>query len=124
MTYHRLISPSYFDDITHPSLRWVQDDAASTGKHAGAIRMADDLESEVPAAQMIMLRPGAIVPRHAHDCHVVQVVVIGSLDVGEGDPLTEGDVIVTQPGEYSGPRVAGSGGALLATFYADVNSPV
>lgn len=124
MTYHRLISNDYFDGMTDPSMRWVQEVAESTGKHCGAIRMAEGTDARVPITQMIILRPGAVVPRHANDCHVVQVVVIGSLELEGEEPLTEGDVIAAKPGEYVGPCVAGPDGALVASFITDVNARV
>lgn len=124
MSYHRLISQEYFDDMTHPSLQWVQEVATAAGKHCGAIRMADESERRVPIVQMMLLRPGAVVPRHANDCHVTEVVVIGSLLLEDDEPLVVGDVIIAKPGEYHGPRVAGPDGALVATFIADVTAPV
>jgi anti-sigma factor ChrR (cupin superfamily) len=124
MTYHRLISQDYFDEMTHPSLRWVQDVAKSSGKHCGAIRMSDDADDRMPVTQMKVLWPGAVVPRHANDCYVVEVVVIGSISLDGGEVLTVGDVMVAKPGEYHGPRVAGPDGALVAAFYTDINAAV
>jgi len=124
VTFHRLVSERYFDEMTHSSLRWVQDVAKSSGKHCGAVRMSDDPVGPVPVTQMLMLRPGAVVPRHANDCHVVEVIVIGSIELDGGEVLTVGDVMVAKPGEYHGPRIAGPEGALVAGFYTDINAPV
>src|SRR5262245_12364563 len=66
-----------------------------------------DWRANAPAALAMEMPPGEGVNQHAHPCHRLEIVVRGSLDVGQGRLLRPGDVMVSAPGEMYGPHVAG-----------------
>lgn len=57
----------------------------------------------------LRMEPGYILPRHAYDCHRMELIVQGSMDVGER-VLGPGDVMITEPGVLYGPHIAGPEG--------------
>ena len=72
---------------------------------------------EAPAAGVLEMPPGYVVTRHAHDCERFEVIIKGSLDVGERT-LYPGDVMVAHPGQLYGPHVAGPDGCTSVEFFS------
>ena len=64
---------------------------------------------------------GFVLARHAHDCFRFEVVVQGTLDVGERI-LKAGDVMLTEPGVAYGPHVAGPEGCTTFEFFTNYRS--
>jgi hypothetical protein len=62
-----------------------------------------------PTVIALRMEPNFVLPRHAHDCWRFEIVVKGTLDVGERI-LKPGDVMLTEPGIAYGPHVAGAEG--------------
>jgi hypothetical protein len=119
MPYYRMDQEGFWDDITDPALRWTQELARRSGMEIGAIRMGSQTEERPPMAQLLQVPPGGVVPKHSHDCVRVEVLVRGSLDVGNGLLLYPGDVMISQPGEFYGPNVAGPEGATTVEIFSD-----
>ena len=78
-------------------------------KHAiqgGVTRLAYFLlgEKKDNPATVVALRmgPGCVLPRHGHDCHRFEIVVHGTLDVGERVPISSVRGIASKASRYSG----------------------
>jgi hypothetical protein len=65
--------------------------------------------------------PGWVLPRHAHDCHRFEVVVQGTLDVGDRI-LKTGDIIVSDPGVAYGPHIAGPEGCTTFEIFSNLRA--
>jgi hypothetical protein len=68
-----------------------------------------DWRQDAPTAMALELPPGGRLNHHAHDCERLEIIVKGSLDVGDR-LLRPGDVMMSGRGELYGPHVAGPGG--------------
>ena len=77
----------------------------------------DPTDDEAVLAKVLWMPPGYRLFRHAHDCHRFEIVIKGSLDVGDGKTLRAGDVSVSGPGQFYGPHVAGPEGALTLEIF-------
>lgn len=66
----------------------------------------------------LRMRPGYVLPRHAHDCYRMEVIILGSMDVGDR-VLEPGDVMFTEPGVLYGPHVAGPDGCITFEICSD-----
>jgi hypothetical protein len=84
----------------------------------GSFFVLGDWRANPPAALAMELPPGEGVNQHAHPCERFEVVVRGSLDVGQGRILRPGDVMVSAPGEMYGPHVAGPEGATTFEIFS------
>lgn len=95
----------------------------AVGSDAVGVRLAhfvmadnkDDMEA--PLASIFYMRPNFVLPNHDHDCYRVEVVIQGSVRIGD-KVLTAGDVSVSRPGEAYGPHVAGPTGALTVEIFS------
>ena len=80
-------------------------------------KQADD----PPTVIALRMEPGFVLARHAHDCFRFEVVVQGTLDVGER-VLKAGDVMISEPGVAYGPHVAGPEGCTTFEFFTNYKS--
>jgi hypothetical protein len=112
--------PDFFETITPDAMRWSTHGTRAMGEgwDLGSVVLADEVDDEAPVASLLRLPPGARLPRHAHECHRMEVVVSGSIDVGGGIVLRPGDVSVSRPGEFYGPHVAGPEGSLSVEIFS------
>ena len=78
--------------------------------------VGDPTQKETSTALILEMPPGYVLRRHAHDCHRVEVVVKGSIDVGDR-VLYPGDVMVVGPGEMYGPHTAGPEGCTSVEIF-------
>lgn len=74
-------------------------------------------EDNAPAVTPLRMAPGYILPRHAHDCYRFEIVVRGSLNVGD-EVLTPGSVMISEPGVLYGPHIAGPEGCVTFEFFS------
>jgi hypothetical protein len=77
-----------------------------------------DRKDNPPTVVALRMEPGWVLPRHAHDCYRFEVVVQGTLDVGERI-LKPGDVMVSAPGIAYGPHVAGPEGCTTFEIFSN-----
>ena len=71
-----------------------------------------------PTVVALRMAPGWILPRHSHDCYRFEVVVQGTLDVGDR-VLSAGDVMVSEPNIFYGPHVAGPDGCTTFEIFSN-----
>lgn len=76
---------------------------------------------ETPRVLIMDMDPGFVIPRHAHGCERFEVIVRGSLYVGD-DVFHPGDVLTAHADELYGPKVAGPEGCLTAEVFAEQGS--
>ena len=99
-------------------LEWSRVGTESIGMNeANWVLAGDQTDDEAVLAKMLWMPPGYRLFRHAHDCHRLEVVVKGSLDVGGGTILGPGDVSVSEPHQFYGPHIAGPEGALTMEIF-------
>src|SRR5215471_12159526 len=77
-----------------------------------------DRKDNPPTVVALRMEPGWVLPRHAHDCYRFEIVVQGTLDVGERI-LKVGDVMVSQPNIFYGPHVAGPEGCTTFEIFSN-----
>jgi hypothetical protein len=119
--FYKVSDPDYFDAMTHPAMRFLGEAAREhmPGWDLSYIVMGDDAsDPNVPVAGMLQIAPGETLPKHAHDSFRVEVMVRGSIQLPNGDVLYPGDVMVSRPGEFYGPHVAGPEGSLSVEIFA------
>jgi len=92
--------------------------AAAYGARLANFVMSDSPDDmKAPLASMFYMPPNFVLAKHAHDCHRVEVVIQGSLRVGD-TVLKPGDVSISKPGEPYGPHVAGPTGCLTVEIFS------
>jgi hypothetical protein len=70
-----------------------------------------------PRVLVLEMEPGFVIQRHSHGCERFEIIVGGSLYVGD-DVLRAGDVMTARAGEFYGPKVAGPDGCVTAEVFA------
>jgi hypothetical protein len=81
--------------------------------------LGDPGSDSTPVAAMLRMPPDFVLPRHAHPVARFEVVVHGTLDVGER-VLQPGDVMVSEPHEFYGPHIAGPEGCTTVEVFASI----
>jgi hypothetical protein len=100
---------------------WLQTSLAGTalGGASMPLWMLDTTEDlSVPAAFMLKMPPGYRLFRHGHPCERFEVVVQGSLDVGDGRTAEAGDVFTALAGTLYGPHTAGPEGCTTIEIFS------
>lgn len=80
-----------------------------------------DRKDNPPSITALKMNPGYVLPRHAHHCWRFEVIVQGTLDIGDRI-LTVGDVMMSAPNEPYGPHVAGPDGCTTFEIFGDFES--
>jgi hypothetical protein len=75
-------------------------------------------KNNAPTVVALRMAPNWILPRHAHDCYRFEVVVQGTLDVGERI-LKVGDVMFSEPNMFYGPHIAGAEGCTTFEIFSN-----
>jgi hypothetical protein len=75
-----------------------------------------DLES-TPIAAVFEMPPGFVLRRHSHPCERFEVVIQGSMDLGERVAAV-GSVMVSPPNEMYGPHTAGAEGCTTVEIFS------
>jgi hypothetical protein len=76
----------------------------------------------VPAAYLLRMPPSYTLFRHGHPCHRFEVVVEGTLDIGDGRVAQAGDVFTALPGELYGPHTAGPEGCSTIEIFSELDA--
>jgi hypothetical protein len=78
----------------------------------------DDMSN--PAAFLLRMPPGYTLFRHGHPCQRFEVVIQGSLDVGDGRTATVGDIFTADAFTLYGPHTAGPEGCTTIEIFSEV----
>ncbi len=100
-------------------LRGLQEACQPFGLQIRHFVMGDPDNPTTSTAAVLKMPPGYVLPRHAHPCERLEVVVAGSLQVGE-DVLVPGDVMATPAGEMYGPHTAGPDGCTTVEIFSSI----
>jgi hypothetical protein len=125
MPIHRMSDPEYWENP--PSLATVAHQANQGLKFAGTtFFVMGDVDSDpqsatTPVAMVLRLGPGQVIVHHAHDCERLEIVVQGSIDVGDGGVLKPGDIMTAKPMEFYGPHVAGPEGCTTLEVFSNMH---
>lgn len=109
--------PGYFS-VAPEDLEYARVGAEAMGYRSAIFKVGADEAENPPAVVMLYLPPGAVLPRHAHDCYRLEVVVQGSMQTEDGMWLESGDVRTSDPGEAYGPHTAGPTGVLSVEIFS------
>lgn len=120
MAFYSIEDPSFFEDVTPPELTWMRDAARAASMDIATIPLGDVSLSEMAGVSILQLPPDCVLPRHSHACRRVEVVLAGSMDVGDGKVVTPGTVMVSPAGESYGPHVAGPDGVTTVEIFGDI----
>jgi quercetin dioxygenase-like cupin family protein len=91
--------------------------AEKVGWRSAAFPMGKPSDEDVPIVALLYIPPGEVLPRHTHDCYRVEVMLQGSLEMGDR-VLRPGDVWSSEAGEFYGPHTAGPTGSLSVEIFA------
>lgn len=101
-------------DLPDVTPAWFKREMDACGMDAAAIPLwflGDNEDLSVPAALYLEMPPHYTLFRHGHPCERFEVVVQGTLDVGDGRIAKPGDIFTAAPGELYGPHTTGDDGA-------------
>jgi hypothetical protein len=117
--YFQIGKPDFWEAITPGPLHWTIEAARLMEYDLGTVVLSDNpVDAEAPVTLLLRIPPGEALPRHAHPCHRVEIIVSGSLKADDGTALQPGDVIISSPGEFFGPHIAGPEGCLSVAIYS------
>jgi len=108
-----------FWDMEPEFLQSVQDACTPFGLKILHFVLGDKEDPSTPVAAMLEMPPGYVLPRHAHAVTRFEVIVKGSLTVGNRDYVA-GDVMVSPPNEFYGPHIAGPDGCTTVEFFSSI----
>jgi hypothetical protein len=77
-------------------------------------------DMSAPAAFLLRMPPGYRLFRHGHPCERFEVIVQGSLDVGDGRTAKPGDIFTAEAGALYGPHTAGPEGCTSIEVFSAV----
>lgn len=117
MPAHRFGEEGFWD-LGPESLKWMSVASEALGVKLARFAMGDPEDGATPFASVLFMPPGYELWRHKHDCYRVEIVVSGTLDVGEGRVLGPGDVMTSAPGEFYGPHIAGPEGSVTVEIFS------
>lgn len=78
-------------------------------------------EDGVPVATVLRMDPGHVLPHHGHNCYRFEVVVQGSMDVGDRI-LGPGSIMFSEPGAMYGPHLAGPDGCTTIEIFSNFDA--
>jgi hypothetical protein len=104
--------------------RWLAGDLEARGFDTSALPLWHISTSrDLSGATAILLRmpPGYVLFRHGHPCNRFEVVVQGSLELGDGRVAHPGDAFSAEPGELYGPHTAGPDGCTTFEIFSELD---
>jgi hypothetical protein len=75
-------------------------------------------EDDAPVATVLRMDPGHVLPHHGHNCYRLEVVVQGSINVGDRI-LRPGSIMFSEPGVLYGPHIAGPEGCTTVEIFSN-----
>lgn len=94
--------------------------AAELGVRTSVFALGDPLAEQTPVALVLDMPAGYELGRHAHPCERFEVVVRGSIQVGDRT-LGPGSVMIAGPNELYGPKTAGPDGCTTVEVFATMS---
>jgi hypothetical protein len=113
--------PDYFRAATSPSEVWRRELALAAGTELASIHVGVPDDEHAPVAALMQLPADYVLPKHAHDCYRVEVLISGQLSGPHGEAVSPGDIRTSAPGEFYGPYTAGPDGAVSVEIFSAAN---
>jgi hypothetical protein len=118
MTIAKLDAPGFWS-LGPEVLEVVREAAAPFELRLSFFALGDPDDPGTAVANMLEMPPNFVLPRHAHDCERLEMVVRGTLEV-DGEILRPGDISLARPMEMYGPHVAGPEGCVTLEFFSSM----
>ena len=99
-------------------LRWAQHGARAMEQQLALHVLGDEADESAPVIELLRLPPGYVLSRHHHSSNRFEIVIQGSVTIGD-TTLRAGDVFITAPGEDYGPLMAGPDGVFCVEMFSD-----
>lgn len=114
MAYYTIEDPAFVGDAG-PVFDKIRQEGSSTGCKVAVTSLSRDASADPQSGIILWVKmpPNFTTPRHYHDTRRVEIIIQGSLEIGDR-VLRPGDVMITPPGEWYGPYVTGPNGATTA----------
>jgi anti-sigma factor ChrR (cupin superfamily) len=116
MPFMSIDDPEFWKNCPQ-SLELISKSMEGTGGGVAYFVMGEPKDN-APTVVALRMAPNWVLPRHARDCYRFEVAVQGTLDVGER-VLKVGDVMVSEPTIFYGPRVAGPEGCTTFEIFSN-----
>jgi anti-sigma factor ChrR (cupin superfamily) len=100
------------------SQRVIRERANEIGMEMSYFIMGHEDDKNAPTVVALKMEPGAVTVRHAHASERIEIIVRGSLHVGDL-VLRSGDVMKAGVNEMYGPHVAGPEGCLTFESFSN-----
>ena len=111
-------TPEYWQNLGSKMAAAITERVEPIGVKLAHFVMADDPEDmDAPLATILYMPPNYVLIRHAHECYRVEVIIEGTVHVGDR-VLRAGDVSVSGPGIAYGPHTAGPTGCLTVEIFS------
>lgn len=117
MAFMSIDDPEFWKNCP-PELKLIQQGMAGDEGGGVAYFLMGKRQDDPPTVVALRMGPGWVLPRHSHDCHRFEVVVQGTLDVGDRI-LQVGDVMISEPKIAYGPHVAGPEGCTTFEIFSN-----
>jgi hypothetical protein len=124
MSYHTIADKKFWDTMTPPRLNFIREACHEGGFEAAVLPLGDPVASDPSMVLLLKFAPGGTLPRHAHQCHRIELLISGTLTTPDGRVLTAGAVMTSGPGEFYGPHIAGPEGAVTAEIFSSTYAQV
>jgi hypothetical protein len=118
MSVAKLDAPGFWE-LGPDVLQVVRKAAAPFELRLSFFALGDPDDPATAVANMLEMPPNFVLPRHAHDCERLEIVVRGTLEV-DGEILRPGDISIARPMEMYGPHVAGPEGCVTLEFFSSM----
>jgi hypothetical protein len=110
-------SDSDFWDRWPEHLSGMADAASSAGVEGTSFVLGEPSDESAPAVAIMRMPPNYVLSRHAHKAERLEVIVQGTLDVGDRI-LGPGDVMTARYEEFYGEHVAGPEGCTTVEVFS------
>ena len=103
---------------------WFAETLAKSGMNAAAIPIWHLTKAEVmsaPGAFLLRMPPGYTLFRHGHPCERFEVIIQGTLEVGDGQTAKAGDIFTADAYTLYGPHVAGPEGCTTVEVFSSLD---
>ena len=117
----RMTDAEYWED--HPLFTPINEAVAGADPpiRTSHFPLGDPEDPETPVAVVLQMGPGFVISHHGHDSERFEMVVQGSIDVGD-KVLRPGDVMTAHARELYGPKVCGPEGCTTVEFFTNVKA--
>jgi len=117
MDVYTLDTDGYWDQAPD-RLRWAMVGANAMEQGLALHVLGEEDDPSAAVIEVLRLPPNYVLSRHHHSSHRFEMVVQGSVTVGD-TTFRSGDIFITKPGEEYGPLTAGPEGCLSLEIFSD-----